>query len=69
MKIEIQGYWGAKVKSVKQVEGLDPEEHLKEHPHIHLCDIVIDGKVVGTVTWNGERLSIFDEWCMEEKEG
>ena len=61
MKIVIQGYWNAKVTSCSPRAGrsITPEEYLKEKPEIHICDIIIDEKFVGTVSWNGKELFIF----------
>ena len=69
MDIAIQVYWGAEVhrfegaytRTLRQGKiPPTPEEYLKKNPEIHICDIVIDGKVVGTVAWNGKKLSIFE---------
>ena len=68
MKIVIQGYWGAEVTSCKSRAGrsITPEKYLKNNPEIHICDIIIDGKIVGTVAWNGKKLSISDILTKEE---
>jgi len=58
MEIVIQGYWGAKVKSIEGHPGMTPEKYLEKNPEIHVCDVIIDGKRVGTVSWNGKELGI-----------
>lgn len=57
MKIQIQAYWEAQVQSVGKF-GISPEELLKEGGKIKICDIAIDGKVVGGIMWDGKELSI-----------
>lgn len=66
MNIEIQNWWNAKVHNVwNKVETLrpnmDPEEVIKKNGHITICTIVIDGKVVGSVDWDGKKLTINQE--------
>jgi len=70
VKIEIQGYWGVKIKSVEGVKELSPEEFLRKRSHIVVCDIVIDGKVRGQVIWDGRYLNIIHphEGAFEVKE-
>lgn len=58
MKLEIQEFWDAEVKTIERSSGLDPENIIKERGQIILAMIVIDGKCVGSVTWNGKELGI-----------
>lgn len=58
MKIEIQGYWGARIKSMEGAEQLAPEEFLKKRSHIVICEIIIDGEVRGQVIWDGIYLNV-----------
>lgn len=53
MKIEIHNYWknAAPGKAKKQLE---------EFGHLIVCSIIIDGKLVGEVGWNGKQLAIGD---------
>lgn len=62
MKVEIQAYWGAKIKIMESIrEGLSPEKFLRKRSHIVVCAIVIDGKVRGNVIWDGRYLNILHE--------
>lgn len=54
MNIEIQVYWGAKVRSRTAPAN---EWSLKKLP-ITICDIIINGKSRGSVKWNGSKLSL-----------
>lgn len=67
MKLEIQGFWGAEVKTCEAVKGLDPENILKKGKEITLAMIAIDGKCVGSVTWDGNELGI--EKPIKERKG
>jgi len=50
MKIEIQGYRGAKVQTV--------QSKLTVCGGIFVCGVVINKKFVGSVMWDGEKLFI-----------
>ena len=61
MEIKIQAYWGAKVSSVKYNKGQplpSLEEEMSKTGRIILCDIIIDGKVIGAVSTDGKALKI-----------
>lgn len=59
MDIHIATFWGFRVtKYKKSLDAPEPEEYLKTHPNIDLCDIAIDGQLRGTVRWNGKELSL-----------
>ena len=58
MEIELQVYWGAKVQTMHGKSKLIPEETIKKYGDIYICDIAIDKKLVGTVVWDGKKLSI-----------
>lgn len=57
MKIVIQGYWNATVKSAEPPKN-GADERIRRGETITVCDIVIDGKLKGSVTWNGTILAI-----------
>lgn len=57
MKIEIQTYWGAKVYTAQKSPKVSLEETLKKYGNIYICDIVIDKELVGSVIWDGKKLS------------
>jgi len=59
MKIEIVNWWNAKVYSHKT--NLNPEETIEKRGRICICEILINGKVVGTVVWDGKELSVSKE--------
>ena len=63
----IQAYWGAEVNSIEAAKKITPEKYLEHAPEIHLCDIIIDGKCVGTISWDGKKLGIF-EWANTPQE-
>lgn len=58
----MQAYWNVEVSSIDSAafhkKGITPDIFLETNPEIHICDIIIDGKVVGTVAWDGKELSI-----------
>ncbi|GAI37998.1 unnamed protein product [marine sediment metagenome] len=58
MKIEIQAYWDAKVYTAPKSPKVSLEETRKKHGNIYICDIIIDKKFVGTVVWDGQKLSV-----------
>ena len=60
MKIEIVNWWNAKIHSHKGA-GLSPEKTIKELGEIDVCEILIDGKIVGSVKWDGKELTISKE--------
>lgn len=55
MKIKIINWWNLEVITNKPV--LNMEDILKDGK-ITICDVVIDGRGVGSVTWNGKELII-----------
>jgi len=55
-KIFIQAYWNTETATLKT--NLKPEEQIEKKGKLTVCDIVIDGKVVGSVCWNGKHLFI-----------
>jgi hypothetical protein len=57
MKVKIQGYWSAEMKSAEALT-VNPDELLKKGRTVTICDIIIDGKLVGSVVWDGVRLQI-----------
>lgn len=57
MKITIQAYWGAKVNPLPGSGKIAPEETLKKYGDIYICDIIIDNELVGSVLWDGKKLS------------
>ena len=60
MKIQIQGFWGAEIKSMQPAPGLTLEKHIEGNDHIIVCQIVIDG-YMGSVGWNGSEFFISDQ--------
>ena len=57
MKIKIQGYWNAEVKSSSA--GIEtPEQRIAAGNVIIVCDVIINDKCVGSVCWNGKNLFI-----------
>ena len=63
MKIVIQGYWNAEVKTLEYPKDSDEKanQRIAEGKPIMVCDIIIDGKHVGSVNWNGKELFIEKE--------
>jgi len=63
MKIVIQGYWNAEVKTLKYPKdsGDMINQRIVEGKPITICDIVIDGRFIGSVCWNGKELFIEKE--------
>lgn len=58
MEIKIVAYWGA-VTSVEQQKGVaSAEEQIAQGGVVVLCDIIIDGKVIGAVSTDGKTLKI-----------
>ena len=66
MEIEIQNWWNAKIRTPPSSAKLNPETIIKECGDIIICEVIIDGKIVGSVTWNGRRLGI-SEVLVEKK--
>jgi len=60
MKIVIQGYWDAVVKSLEYPPdaGAHADKRIAEQKPITVCDIIINDKIVGSVSWNGKELFI-----------
>jgi len=59
LKIEIQGYWKADMKSADHAPTMTPEKYLKEHgSYIDVADVIIDGDIKGTVAWDGVVLFV-----------
>lgn len=54
MKIEIQGYWNAKVRSLQTGTGV-AEEVIQKQGYINVCDIIIDG-ALWEIRSNGKEL-------------
>lgn len=58
MKIEIQLYgWDLEIRKLPP-GSLKPEEQIKHGP-LTLGAVIIDGKVVGEITWDGEELKVW----------
>lgn len=58
MKARIQAYWDAEVKLNPAPEKNGAEERLERGETARICDISIDGKLKGSVLWNGKELAI-----------
>jgi len=58
MKIVIQGYWNAQIKSAPSPANGTPEDVLKKGQKLTICDIIIDGRLKGSVVWDGIALRI-----------
>jgi len=58
MEIKIQGYWNAKMQSAQEPGNGTVEDRLKKGQYIIVCDIIIDGKLKGSVVWDGIALRI-----------
>lgn len=54
MEIKIQTYWGAKATCINADSSLNPEAMER----IVICDVSINGKFLGSVTYNGKTLEI-----------
>jgi len=55
----VQAYWGADVKSCPYQRGTpSADERITQGGVIVVCDVIIDGKLVGCVTWNGKELAV-----------
>jgi len=57
MDIKIQSYWNAEIKTVKG-EKWSPEKVIEEKGYIVICSVVINGKFLGDVTFDGTKLGI-----------
>ncbi len=68
MKIEIQVYWGAKVQSIKCIGKQIPEETIKTHGDIYICDVIINNELIGTVAWDGKILYIREGFKQKKNE-
>lgn len=64
MKIEIQSYWNIPLTATIPTS-LDIDEQLKKRKRVVLCAIIIDGKVVGEVVWDGKELGTSKELVRE----
>jgi hypothetical protein len=58
MKSRIQAYWDAEVKLNPAPEENGADERLERGEAVRICDISIDGKLKGSVLWNGKKLSV-----------
>lgn len=59
MKISLQLWWSTEI--YKHKGKFKPEETIKEIGSIAICDIIIDGEVVGTVRWDGKECTLSKE--------
>ena len=58
IQIQIQAYWDAKIKSIKQVPSIHAEDLLNKGRKIVLCEITINDKFIGYVMWDGKEITI-----------
>jgi len=59
MKIVIQGYWNARVRSSGSVDlSMAAEDVIKSHGHITVCSVTVDGRYLGDVNYDGQKLTI-----------
>ena len=58
MKARIQTYWDAEVKLNPAPEKNGADKRLERGEKVRICDISIDGKLKGSVLWNGKELAI-----------
>lgn len=56
MKVIIQGYWNAEVKTLES--SLNPEEMIEKYKLITIATIIIDEKVFADVEWDGKELTL-----------
>jgi len=59
MKIVVQAFWNAEVKTSGSVDlSMAAEDVIKSHGHITVCSITVNGRFLGDVNYDGENLSI-----------
>lgn len=69
MNISIQAYWGAKVQTVSRGDEVPTaEEWMKEKGKIILCEVIIENKFIGSVSWDGTNLAIEKKETHSERE-
>jgi len=58
LKISIQAYWGADIRVLPKSADITPEERIREGKKINICDVIIDNKLVGSIMWDGTKLTV-----------